>query len=160
MNFCDVPIKADSSYGWCKILQMRSTVQRFFFHVLDKGDRIWFNKWHDEEPLDLVISFWVKGPLDLVISLRDVHRGGFDANSKVKDLLRANMWLWPNAWLHKYAVLNSIVHNDAEDKLLRKDMDGKLQSFVVSHVWQAIRPRLELEYWKFLDELRYTHKDD
>ncbi|PWA93634.1 reverse transcriptase zinc-binding domain-containing protein [Artemisia annua] len=75
----------------------------------------WFDKWHDE------------GPLDLVISRREIDKGGFDANSKVKDLLHVNI--------------------DAEDKVWWKDVDGNLRSFDVSHVLQAIRPRYNFIDW-------------
>ncbi|GJT71816.1 putative reverse transcriptase domain, reverse transcriptase zinc-binding domain protein [Tanacetum coccineum] len=64
-NFWDVPIKADSSYGWRKILQMRPLVRRFFFHVVGNGDQMsaWFDKWHDE------------GPFNSFITRRDIYRG-------------------------------------------------------------------------------------
>ncbi|GJT91068.1 putative reverse transcriptase domain, reverse transcriptase zinc-binding domain protein [Tanacetum coccineum] len=112
-NFWDIPVKSNSSYGWRKILQMQNVVRRFFFHVVGKGNRksAWFDKWLDE------------GPFDAIISRRDIHRGGFNTDSVVHDLLRDNAWAWPAEWL------------------------GNTQSFIVANVWNSIRPRSNKVDW-------------
>ncbi|GJV89903.1 hypothetical protein Tco_1533841 [Tanacetum coccineum] len=139
-NFWDIPVKFDSSYEWRKILQMRNVVRRFFFYVVGKGDRTssWFDKWLDE------------GPLDAIISRRDIHRGGFNTDSVVRDLIRDNAWAWPTEWLGKYDILNSLNHillNNKEDKLWWKHIDGRTQSFTVANVWNSIRPRSNKVDW-------------
>lgn len=49
------------------MLQMRYEVRPFFFHIVGKCDQTsaWFDKWHEE------------GPLDIIISRSDIYRGGF-----------------------------------------------------------------------------------
>lgn len=92
---------------------------RFFFHVVgnDNSTSAWFDKWHDN------------GPLDSVITRRDIYRGGFEANSKVHDLIYDNMWVWPKNWLAKYPILrsfNPIVLIECDDKLWWKDLGGEI----------------------------------
>ncbi|GJY23686.1 uncharacterized protein Tco_0397344 [Tanacetum coccineum] len=143
-NFWDIPVKFDSSYGWRKILQIRNVMRPFFFHVVGKGDRTsaWFDKWLDEDPLDAIIP------------RRDMHRGGFNADFVVRDLIRDNAWAWPAEWLGKYDILNSlnpILLNNKEDKLWWKHIDGSTQSFNVANVWNSIRPRSNKVNWRVQD---------
>ncbi|GKE77247.1 reverse transcriptase domain, reverse transcriptase zinc-binding domain protein [Tanacetum coccineum] len=136
----DIPVKSDSSYEWRKILQIRNVVRPFFFHDVGKGDRTsaWFDKWLDE------------GPLDAIVSRRDMHPGGFNTDSVVRDLIHDNAWAWPAEWLGKYDILNSlnpILLNNKEDKLWWKHIDGSTQNFTVANVWNSIRPRSNKVDW-------------
>ena len=116
------------------MLQIRSDVRRFFFHIVGKGDHTsaWFDTWHVERPLDTIIS------------RRDIYRGGFHPKSVVKGLLHNNIWAWPNEWSLKYKNLSAFVPiqlNDREDRLCLKHVDGSIKEFSVSNVWNSIHPR-------------------
>ncbi|GKD87636.1 hypothetical protein Tco_1358790, partial [Tanacetum coccineum] len=96
--------------------------------------------------LSLKESLWVKwihwcaaSPLYNIISSSDIARAGFSRASKVRECIHDGVWSWPNEWLVKYPILNSI-----PAPILN---DDKSDYFLVHHVWDSIRPRDNLVSW-------------
>ncbi|GKF49574.1 hypothetical protein Tco_0142825, partial [Tanacetum coccineum] len=87
------------------------------YMMLDgKTTSIWFDKW------------CVASPLSNIISSRDIARAGFTHASKVRDCIQDGLWKWPNDWLVKYPLLNSIpvptIIDDNPDSLEWRSRDG------------------------------------
>ncbi|GJT98871.1 reverse transcriptase domain-containing protein [Tanacetum coccineum] len=65
--------------------------------------------------------------------------------SKVRECIYGGLWSWPNDWLVKYPILNSIpvpVLNDAKSDVLEwRKSDCSYTPFSVQRVWHTIRPR-------------------
>ncbi|GKA91010.1 hypothetical protein Tco_0812880 [Tanacetum coccineum] len=61
------------------------------------------------------------------------------------------LWKWPNDWLVKYPLLNSIpvptIIDDNPDSLEWRSRDGIGKPFSVHNVWDSIRPRDNLVSW-------------
>nr|GFC03866.1 reverse transcriptase domain, reverse transcriptase zinc-binding domain protein [Tanacetum cinerariifolium] len=55
------------------------------------------------------------------------------------------LWKWPNDWLVKYPILNSIpvpiISDEKLDYLEWRNIDGIGKQFLVHNVWESIRPR-------------------
>ncbi|GJW11619.1 hypothetical protein Tco_1577446, partial [Tanacetum coccineum] len=89
------------------------------------------------------------GPLSNIVSNRDIYRSGFTHNAKVADVVNNNMW--PTEWSSKYLLLNNIVMphlSNAKDELFWKDLENKEVKFLVSAVWENIRPRsIEVDWF-------------
>ncbi|GJU51124.1 reverse transcriptase domain, reverse transcriptase zinc-binding domain protein [Tanacetum coccineum] len=100
---------------------------------------MWFDKW------------CAASPLYNIISSRDIARAGFSRASKVCECIHDGVWSWPNEWLVKYPILNSIpasiLNDDKSDYLEWRSRDGSVNPFSVHHVWDSIRPRDNLVSW-------------
>nr|GEX28612.1 reverse transcriptase domain-containing protein [Tanacetum cinerariifolium] len=87
----------------------------------------------------------VAGPLSNIISSRDIIRAGFNHASKVRDCIQDGLRIWPDDWLVKYPILNSIpipvISDDKSDALEWRCSDGMGKPFLVHNVWDSIRPR-------------------
>ncbi|GJT50638.1 ribonuclease H-like domain-containing protein [Tanacetum coccineum] len=94
----DIPQKADMSWGWRKILQLRDTVRPYFWVKLGNGKStsIWFDSWCSICPLS---------PL---LTVRDITSEGFNIYNTVADLVENGAWLWPSTWLQKAHALSMV----------------------------------------------------
>ncbi|GKA69820.1 hypothetical protein Tco_0775884 [Tanacetum coccineum] len=65
--------------------------------------------------------------------------------------------MWPTEWSSKYPLLNNIVMPhlpNAKDELFWKDLENKEVKFLVSAVWENIRPRsIEVDWFSVV----WTH---
>ena len=127
-QFLGCSLHADASYGWQKIIHICNEVRQFFVHKIGNGESAysWFDKWNDN------------GPLNIFITHKDIHRAGFNVNAKVKDLINEHGWTWPIDWSSKYDVSNvmeMIQLNDVNDKLMWRNVEGKLKEFSIHMVW-------------------------
>ncbi|GKC31382.1 putative gag-pol polyprotein [Tanacetum coccineum] len=76
-SFWDVPCRGDVSWGWHKLLQIRSTIRPFIWHNINNGKSTsaWFDRW-----VDLC-------PLKDMFSNKDIARSGFSLDDSVPLLL-------------------------------------------------------------------------
>nr|GEU74329.1 hypothetical protein [Tanacetum cinerariifolium] len=129
------------SWSWRKLLLLRPLIREFIWSCIGDGrsTSMWFDKW------------CVAGPLSNIISSRDITRAGFNHASKVRDCIQDSLWIWPNEWLVKYPLLNSIpipvISDDNSDSLEWRCKDGMGKPFSVHNVWDLIRPRDNLVSW-------------
>nr|GEV91106.1 hypothetical protein [Tanacetum cinerariifolium] len=116
-------------------------IHEFIWSCIGDGrsTSMWFDKW------------CVASPLSNIISSRDITRAGFKHASKVRDRIQDGLWIWPNDWLVKYPILNSIpvsiISDDNSDSLEWRCRDGMGKPFSVHNVWDSIRPKDNLVSW-------------
>ncbi|GJX73757.1 hypothetical protein Tco_0312352 [Tanacetum coccineum] len=140
-SFWDIPYRGTMSWSWRKLLLLRPLIREFIWSCIGDGKTtsIWFDKW------------CVASPLSNIISSRDIARAGFTHASKVRDCIQDGLWKWPNDWLVKYPLLNSIpvptIIDDNPDSLEWRSRDGIGKPFSVHNVWDSIRPRDNLVSW-------------
>ncbi|GJR15499.1 hypothetical protein Tco_0798151 [Tanacetum coccineum] len=109
------------TWGWWKLLHIRPIVHDFIWHRIESGSTVfaWFDK------------FCSKSPLSDVISMRDIHRAGFNAVTKVRDI--AIEGHFPLEWSSKYPNLNMLavpLFTDLEDILEWRDLKGGVYPFL------------------------------
>ncbi|GJY04959.1 reverse transcriptase domain-containing protein [Tanacetum coccineum] len=130
-SFWEIPYRGKMSWGWRKLLKLRPMIRDFIWSSIGDGSKV---------------SMWCNSsPLYNIISARDIARAGFSLASKVRECIHGGLWSWPNDWLVKYPILNSIpvpVLNDAKSDVLEwRKSDGSYTPFSVQRVWDTIRPR-------------------
>ncbi|GJV67976.1 hypothetical protein Tco_1483485 [Tanacetum coccineum] len=79
----DIPVKAEMSWGWRKLLQIRELVKPFFWKKLGNGmsTSLWFDRRNSQCPLTQYIT------------PRDINREGFNMRSCVADVVSNEGWL-------------------------------------------------------------------
>ncbi|GJV29925.1 retrotransposon protein, putative, ty1-copia subclass [Tanacetum coccineum] len=131
----DIPVKADMSWGWRKLLQIREFVKPFFWKKLGNGKStsLWFDRWN------------VKCPLINYLTPRDITNEGFTLKTCVADIVSNEGWLWPQSWLLKAPNLATVevpklldMHVDLPQW---RDSKGVMSMFSVRGAWEALRPR-------------------
>nr|GEZ69058.1 hypothetical protein [Tanacetum cinerariifolium] len=97
-NFWDVPLRGNMTWGWRKILQLRPMVRDFIWHKIRPRSNVsvWFDRW---------CSSW---PLSTIISMRDIHRAGYNMSTKVINPISNGIWKCPQEWRSKYPHLTSV----------------------------------------------------
>ncbi|GJX41721.1 putative RNA-directed DNA polymerase [Tanacetum coccineum] len=131
----DIPVRADMSWGWRKLLQIREVVKPFFWKILGNGKStsLWFDRWN------------VQSPLIQYITPREITHEGYNLKTCVVDMVTNEGWKWPHAWLLKAPNINLIpVPNLVDDRLDEtqwRDTNGVFSSFSVRNAWEALRPR-------------------
>ncbi|XP_071689241.1 uncharacterized protein [Rutidosis leptorrhynchoides] len=100
--------------------------------------RAWYDIWSDI------------GPLAYIISSRIIHDGGFNVDSKVRDIVVNGQWVWPIEWVNRFPLLANIkvpIFQDYDDMIKWKDFNGVLKDFSVSSAWNVIRTRASTIGW-------------
>ncbi|GJV95770.1 putative reverse transcriptase domain, reverse transcriptase zinc-binding domain protein [Tanacetum coccineum] len=142
----DIPLKADMSWGWLKLLQLRDIVKPFFWTKLGNGNdtSLWYDTWCSHCPL---IGY---------LSPRDIMREGFNLQNCVADLVSQDGWMWPQSWLLKAPDLGMVpvptLEESRSDVPQWRDLTSKCSSFSVRCAWEALRPRGP-EVWQYVRPL-------
>ncbi|GJS41520.1 hypothetical protein Tco_0566563 [Tanacetum coccineum] len=85
-SFWEVPSRADSSWGWRKLLQLQDSVRPFFWTTLGNG-----------VSMSLLFDYWCDySPIARLLMSRDVANKGFSMTSPVLDAQRSDSVLWRN----------------------------------------------------------------
>ncbi|KAJ0463265.1 putative reverse transcriptase zinc-binding domain-containing protein [Helianthus annuus] len=141
-NFWDLPCRGSPSWGWRKLLAIRSKVRPFIWYAIGDGRQT--NAWNDN---------WCEcSMLSDFITPRRIHNAGFSMSSTVSDIVdELGAWKWPIVWFDLYPVLNNLgppnLEQNARDKLFWKDNQGYQQQFSSSEVWNSIRNRANVVAW-------------
>ncbi|MFS7908031.1 putative reverse transcriptase zinc-binding domain-containing protein [Helianthus anomalus] len=141
-NFWEIPCRGSMSWGWRKILSIRHTIRPHIWSSVQSG--IQTNVWSD---------MWCSlSPLSEFISPRAIANAGFSLQSSVADVIDQNgHWKWPQAWLDLFPVLFTLsVPNlvpGTMDRLVWKDLNGKMCEFQSAQVWDTIRSRENQVMW-------------
>ncbi|GJX59208.1 putative RNA-directed DNA polymerase, eukaryota, reverse transcriptase zinc-binding domain protein [Tanacetum coccineum] len=145
-----IHIKADMSWGWRKILQIREYVKPFFWSKLGNGSydptiriailttlgmstSLWFDRWD------------VQCPLIQYLTPRVITSEGFTLRTCVAELVSSEGWLWPQSWLLKAPNIGLMQIPRLEvtkmDMMQWRDSNGVFSKFSVKGAWEALRPR-------------------
>ncbi|GJZ17783.1 putative reverse transcriptase domain-containing protein, partial [Tanacetum coccineum] len=134
-SFWEVSIRADSSWGWRKLLQLRDTVRPFFVSTLGDGmnTSVLFDNW------------CLHSPLSLRITPRDASNAGFNLACRVADFGVNGEWNWPQTWTLKVPDIAFIpapnLDPNKRDVIQWRSKNGRLSMFSVSKAWEDLRPR-------------------
>ncbi|KAJ0800754.1 putative RNA-directed DNA polymerase [Helianthus annuus] len=138
----EVPCRGSMSWGWRKILSIRSIIRPHIWSSLKSG--LQTNVWSD---------MWCTGsPLRSFITPRYITNAGFNLRTTVAEIIDQNgNWKWPQAWFDLFPVLITILvpnlDSNAVDRLVWKDLDGKTGDFKSAQVWNTIRSREHHALW-------------
>ncbi|GKC26417.1 zinc knuckle CX2CX4HX4C containing protein, partial [Tanacetum coccineum] len=138
-SYWDVPCRGDASWGWHKLLQIRSTIRPFIWHKINNGKStsVWFDRWADVCPLK-----------DMLFN-RDIARLGFSLNNSVSNLISDGAWRWPPDWLSRFPSMAQLhvplLLDDMDDVILWRDRDDDLLSF--SMACQKLKTQDRLRQW-------------
>ncbi|GJS46049.1 reverse transcriptase zinc-binding domain-containing protein, partial [Tanacetum coccineum] len=97
-SFWDVPLVANVSWGWRKLLQICNRVGNHFRYRLVKGDKAsaWFDIWNEHCPLMNHLTY------------RRVTNASFSLQDKVVNVMSNGAWLWLVAWYNLFPILNLV----------------------------------------------------
>nr|GEU32224.1 hypothetical protein [Tanacetum cinerariifolium] len=147
-SFRDVPCRGDVSWGWRKLLQIKSTIRLFIWHKINNGKSTsaWFDRWAD-----------MCLPKDM-FSNKDIARSCFSLEDSVNNLISDGVWRLPIDWLSRFSTMAQfhvlLLFDDIDDVILWRDRDGVLRPFFVSCAWDSIQTRADIKKLKKQDRLR------
>ncbi|GJY56041.1 hypothetical protein Tco_0455156 [Tanacetum coccineum] len=140
-TFWDIPIQADMSWGWRKLLQLRDIVRPFFWVKISNGYNT--SLWHD--------NWCLSCPLSHFLSPRDITREGYHLQTNVAKLIDNGEWVWPHSWVNKAPILGQLMVPVLEGSLADlpqwRDSNDVFSEFSVAKAWEAIRPRGNMVDW-------------
>ncbi|GKB07076.1 putative reverse transcriptase domain, reverse transcriptase zinc-binding domain protein [Tanacetum coccineum] len=140
-TFWDICAKANKSWGWRKILQLRDIVKPYFWMQIGNGLKasLWYDLW------------CAQSPLYQYITPRDIAREGHNLRMCVADIMSNGDCVWPQAWLAKAPILGLITAptlTNRDDCMRWRDGNGNVTEFFVKCAWEALRPRgLEIPWY-------------
>ncbi|KAJ0931049.1 putative RNA-directed DNA polymerase [Helianthus annuus] len=132
-SFWDVPVRNNITWGWRKMLQLRTLIRQHIWIKLGNGANtlVWFNTW------DTVC------PLNLFITPRMISNAGFDMRIKVADMVQNGVWGWPNTWVTRFPILQQLSNvtfdPHVQDRTIWRSTDGKDMEYNTYGVWNDIR---------------------
>ena len=140
-SFWDVPIKTNCSWGWRKLLSLRSELRPFVWSKVGSGAvvSVWFDKWSNV------------GPLCNFISPRQIKQAGYSLNATLANVIRDDNWTWPAAWYTLFPVLINMpvvqLNPSRTDSIVWMNTDHKEVAFSSMVVWEAIREKQQVVDW-------------
>nr|XP_043619800.1 uncharacterized protein LOC122591605 [Erigeron canadensis] len=148
-NFWDVSLKAGSTWGWRKLLQLREVIRPHIKYLIGDGctTSAWFNNWTSI------------GPLCKYITYRDITRAGLCLDATVNDVLANGRWKWPVAWFDLLPVLINVtppvLRPSVSDVITWYDNNGKDSGFFAYSTWETIQFRKPVVPW--VDIVWFAH---
>lgn len=135
LNFWGVRVRADASWGWRKILQIRDDVRSFMFTKIGDGQNT-----------SAFFDYWCAlGPINKIVTMRDCFRLGHTTSTNVHEIQVNREWYWPEWWLLKYPMFSSTqfptLTESKPDKVWWVDSAGNERQFSVSIAQESLRNR-------------------
>ncbi|KAL8255425.1 hypothetical protein R6Q59_033646 [Mikania micrantha] len=133
MSFWEVSLRKVASWGWRKILQQRDLLRNHIVSIVGDGKSTsaWFDNWHP------------CGPLDRILSPRNINEGDFNRATLVADVLTNHSWKWPDDWVVRFPLLANYppIHLtvNVPDRIVWRTNEGIDTQFHVGLVWKDIR---------------------
>ncbi|GKB02067.1 RNA-directed DNA polymerase, eukaryota, reverse transcriptase zinc-binding domain protein [Tanacetum coccineum] len=129
----EVKVDKCDSWGWKTMLFIRDKIRNHVWYDIGDGRKasLWYDRWCNE------------GPLNTVISRREIYYARLDDNAKVADMINNNQWVWPDGWTEKYTILSNLDGDvnlsSKEDKVLWVTNAGKKVVFITKQAWEDLR---------------------
>nr|GEY38171.1 hypothetical protein [Tanacetum cinerariifolium] len=143
-SFWDISDKAGIRWAWKNLLRFRGKFRDHIVHRIGDGcnTSLWFNNWH------------AICPLSNFISRRDILYSGLSLDCKVANVIKNGVWDWPSDLVCKFDGLFVIqppsLIEGKSDKVVWRNIQGRIKDFFVSEVWNDIRSRNLLVLWSRL----------
>ncbi|GJW21777.1 putative gag-pol polyprotein [Tanacetum coccineum] len=140
-SFWDVPCMGDISWGWRKLLQIRTRIRPFIWHKINNGrsTSMWFDRWADFCPLRDMLT------------VRNIVRSGFSLSNTGSDLISNGSWRWPHDWSSRFPNVVNIpvldINNELDDLIVWRNVHGVFHRFTVAGAWDSLRLRADIVDW-------------
>ncbi|PWA36436.1 reverse transcriptase zinc-binding domain-containing protein [Artemisia annua] len=144
-SFWDVPLTANVSWGWRKLLQIRNKVRPHVWYQLGNGGKasMWYDTWDELCPLMNHVTH------------RAVSNAGYNKREKVVNVVNDGSWSWPQTWYNHFPPLSQInfpnLRPDQPDSLVWK-YNGRFFEFSVKACLACYAKRLLTQ-----DRMRQWH---
>nr|GEU79019.1 hypothetical protein [Tanacetum cinerariifolium] len=146
--FWDVPCLGDVSWGWRKLLQIRTRIRPFIWHKINNGrfTSMWFDRWA------------YPCPLRDMLTVRNIVRSGFSLSNTVSVLISNGSWRWPHDWSARFPNVVNIPAPDINHELDDKSNVDQIVQLITTLVQMKLvtlkfkkmttGSRLLLDQWK------------
>ena len=132
-NVWEVQNKANDSWMWRNLLDLREAVRKHMVYKIGDGNNV--SIWNDTWGLQL--------PLDTILSRREIFEAGYSNNEKVVNCIIENSWNWPEEWYNNHRELLQYhvprLDCNSVDKLMWKANNEMDKEFSSNQAWQDLR---------------------
>ncbi|GJR56859.1 RNA-directed DNA polymerase, eukaryota, reverse transcriptase zinc-binding domain protein [Tanacetum coccineum] len=123
----------NDSWGWKNMLMLRDKVKPRVLYKIGNGRDT--SAWHDK---------WCQmGPLDRIVSNRDLYDSRLAMDAKIADIITNNRWNWPDGWVEEFPDLeqipNLVIDAEATYKVCWVNSDNKEVNFSTKVAWLSLR---------------------
>ncbi|GKE18844.1 hypothetical protein Tco_1426421 [Tanacetum coccineum] len=123
------------------MLMLRDKVKPRVLYKIGNGRDT--SAWHDK---------WCQmGPLDRIVSNRDLYDSRLAMDAKIADIITNNRWNWPDGWVEEFPDLeqipNLVIDAEATYKVCWVNSDNKEVNFSTKVAWLSLRDNGSKVQW-------------